>query len=287
MENWGLLFAFAGVTGFALTLPATGLALAELPVMLLGPGRVWPAAALALAVLLGMRSPLPGIRHWPGLLFTGCASGLVFPLLLTSALQVVPASHAAVIFGALPFVNALVARLRHGEKSDALFWVFSALGALGVMHFAWQQHDHAVVRGDGLLIIALFVASAAYSEGTRLSVPLGSWQVISWSMVFAFPASMLFMPVFWQFPLHASWPAWLAYAYVATISQWLAYGCWYQGLKTAGFARAGQLQLLQMFFSMAASALLLRETLALALWLHAVFVSVCLGLSLAVKSRRV
>jgi drug/metabolite transporter (DMT)-like permease len=59
----------------------------------------------------------------------------------------------------------------------------------------------------------------------------------------------------------ASGTAWLCFAYVAVMSQFLGFFFWYRGLALGGIARVGQVQLLQTFFTLAASAALLGERL--------------------------
>ena len=52
---------------------------------------------------------------------------------------------------------------------------------------------------------------------------------------------------------------WAGFAYVAVFSQFLGFQAWYRGLAIGGIARVGQLQLLQVFLTLFASALLLGE----------------------------
>jgi len=68
--------------------------------------------------------------------------------------------------------------------------------------------------------------------------------------------------------LTASWPAWLAFAYVSLVSQYLGFFAWYRGLALGGIARVGQLQLLQPFLTLAFAALLVGEQVD---WMTAAF----------------
>ncbi|HRC77521.1 MAG TPA: DMT family transporter, partial [Kouleothrix sp.] len=109
---------------------------------------------------------------------------------------------------------------------------------------------------------------------------LGGWQVICWALILAAP--FISLPVglaLWQHGAAAPPLAWLCFAYVALVSQLLGFFAWYHGLALGGVARVSQLQLLQPFFTLAASALLLGEhvtpaTLAVAL---VVMAAVALG----------
>lgn len=60
--------------------------------------------------------------------------------------------------------------------------------------------------------------------------------------------------------LTASPIAWLGFAYLSIFSQFIAFFAWYHGMAIGGVARVGQIQLLQPFLTILASAILLGET---------------------------
>lgn len=79
----------------------------------------------------------------------------------------------------------------------------------------------------------------------------------------------------------------LGFGYVSVVSQFLAFFAWYRGLARGGVARVGQIQLLQPFLTIFASALLLGEkitplTLAAAC---IVIASVALGKKATIQRR--
>src|SRR6185436_13437950 len=105
-------------------------------------------------------------------------------------------------------------------------------------------------------------AAFGYALGARAAATLGSWQSISWSLVVCLPVLLAIVPFTvparpWQVPA----AAWLGFAYVAIVSQYVGFFAWYRGLAAGGIAKVGQLQLLQPFMTLAASAALLGETL--------------------------
>jgi drug/metabolite transporter (DMT)-like permease len=61
--------------------------------------------------------------------------------------------------------------------------------------------------------------------------------------------------VSWQ----ASWKAWAGFLYVSLMSQFLGFFFWNKAMALAGVARAGQIQLLQVFVTLLGSWLLLAE----------------------------
>ena len=84
--------------------------------------------------------------------------------------------------------------------------------------------------------------------------------MICWALVAGAPfllAVMLVMggPVDWT----ASRPAWAGFLYIAVFSQLLGFFAWNRGLALGGVAKVGQLQLLQTFVTLLASAALLGE----------------------------
>ncbi len=98
-------------------------------------------------------------------------------------------------------------------------------------------------------------------RGQELSRRLGGWQVISWALVLALPlmlaASWLTCPASLA---RVTGDAWAGLAYVSAFSMLLGFVFWYRGLALGGIAAVGQLQLLQPALGLAASALLLHET---------------------------
>ena len=76
----------------------------------------------------------------------------------------------------------------------------------------------------------------------------------------------------------APWTAWAAFAYVATVSMYLGFFAWYKGLALGGIAAVGQVQLLQPFFTLFASALLLGEALDAATFVAAALVVATIAL---------
>ena len=69
--------------------------------------------------------------------------------------------------------------------------------------------------------------------------------------------ALLFV-TFPQNPIPVS--AWLGFAYAMLVSQLIGFFTWYYGLSLGGIARVSQTQLMQLFFTLAASAWLLGET---------------------------
>ena len=106
---------------------------------------------------------------------------------------------------------------------------------------------------------------------------MGGLRVIGWALVACLPATLPLTLANWD--AHgiatASAPAWLGYAYVVVISQYLGFFAWYRGLAQGGVARVGQLQLAQPVLSMLWAALLLGEAVTVEAILAALAVLAC------------
>lgn len=266
---WGLV----GVVAFSLTLPATRYAVAWLDPMFVGLGRALVAALLAAGVLVATRAPWPRRAVFARLALVAAGVVFGFPLFSAYAMRHVPASHGAVVIGLLPLATAVAGALLAHERPSARFWACAVAGSAVVAGFALWEGGGALQLADLLLVGAVISAAIGYAEGARLSRTLGGWQVISWALVLAAPFAAI--PTWLSLDARmaaAPWTAWAAFAYVAAVSMYLGFFAWYKGLALGGIAAVGQVQLLQPFFTLFASALLLGERLDAATFVAAALV---------------
>ena len=263
-ERLGLVLGFLGVLAFAVTLPATRLAVAEMPVWTVGFGRGALAGLAAGLLLLVLRARLPRRRDLPALAITALGVVFGFPLLTTWAMQSVPAAHGGVVIGVLPLATALCGALVAGERPSAGFWVTALLGSAAVVTFALLDTPNAaagLAAGDLALLAAVVAAGLGYAYGARLSRHLPGWTVICWALVLSLPVMLPAAAASWIAapPSGAGAGAWAGFLYVALISQLAGFFVWYRGLALGGVARVGQVQLLQPFLTLVIAALLLAE----------------------------
>ena len=277
----GLIFGLIGVVGFSLTLPATRAAVPELGSIVVGLGRALVAALLAGVLLWVKRERLPERRYWRSLAVVALGVVVGFPLLSALALAHLPTAHSAVVVGLLPAATAVMAVLRTEERPPRLFWLSCAVGVFAVLLFAASEGAGLPQGNDLLLLAAVLLGALGYAEGGRLSRELGGWRVICWALIFAAP--FLVLPVAFAvisaWPLTASAPAWLGFAYISGISMFLAFFAWYRGLAIGGVARVGQVQLIQPVLTLIWAALLLSEAVSLPTIIAALLVVACAGLS--------
>lgn len=285
-QGSGLFLGFIAVVSFSLTLPATRLAVAHLDPTFVGLGRAVIAALLAAPVLLVSRQRFPSRQELKGL--AGVVAGVVigFPLFSAWAMHYVHASHGAVMLGILPLATAVAGAALARERPSVGFWVFALLGAVLVSGFAVIKGKSEIRLADLALVGAVGAAAVGYTQGARLARTLGEWQVISWALVFTAP--FLVIPVLLTAPVNGldiPVSAWLGFAYVCVVSQYIGFFPWYRALARGGIARVSQVQLLQPFLTIAASAILLKELIDGVTLLFAVLVvaTVAIGKTMSVR----
>ena len=275
-ELSGLAAGLVGVVIFGLTLPMTHVALAGFDRYFIGIGRAIPAALVAALILAITRQSVPSRADWQplALVSIGCIFG--FPLLVTAAMEQVPAAHGGVILAVLPLATAMAGALMDGERPSLGFWLAGVAGSLLVLAFAViEAGGFTFQSGDLLLVAATVAAAVGYAQSGKLARRMGGWQVISWALVFSLPFSVLAVALF-AGPVNWDAPAgpWLGFLYVSLMSQFLGFFFWNRGLVLAGTAKTGQLQLLQPFVTLIASYFLLGEAVG---WRHAGFALAVVG----------
>jgi len=289
-ESQGMLLGLIGVVIFSLTLPMTRIVVAEFHPLLNGLGRALVASIPAAALLAWRRERWPSWPQVKSLAVVSLGVIIAFPVFSAWSMKTVPASHGAVVNGLQPLCVALYAAWLSHERPSKAFWASAIAGSAIVVAFALQSGGGSLQAGDALMLVAVGIGALGYAEGARLARQIGGWQVICWALVLSAP--FLVIPVGWlgwehhvQHPGPVAMKTWLAFGYVTLFSQFIGFFAWYAGLAMGGTARVGQVQLLQIFFTMAFSALFFGETVAASTWVFAaaVIATVMLGRSAAVR----
>ena len=269
----GLFWGFVGVAAFSLTLPATRVAVFALDPFFVAVGRGLVAALLAAAVLAATRTRWPTRAEWRLLVPSALGVVLGFPLFTTWAMKYAPAAHGAVVLAILPLATAAAGAIVAHERPSKGFWIAALAGSAAVAAFAMREGAGDLHAADLALLAAVLCAAFGYALGARAAATLGSWQSISWSLVSCLP--LLAPMAAFILPRDATAvpaSAWVGFAYVALVSQYLGFFAWYRGLAVGGIARVGQLQLLQPFMTILASAVLLGETVSASMVVFAAIV---------------
>lgn len=261
-ESLGLVFGFIGVVVFGMTLPMTRIAVMEFDPIFIALGRGILASFAAALALRVMAQPVPSIRQFGRLVVVAAGVVVGFPVLATIAMQYVPASHGGVVLAILPIATTVAGFIFAAERPSLGFWLCSLAGTAAVIAFAfWEGQDGGGAHlADLLLAVAVAVAAIGYAVGGVLSRDIGGWQVICWAVILAAPVNLIVMlalgtPINWA----ASTKAWGAFLYLALFSQLIGFFAWNIGLAIGGVARVSQVQLLQTFVTLLASAWLVGE----------------------------
>jgi drug/metabolite transporter (DMT)-like permease len=258
----GYLLGLVAVVFFGLTLPATRVAVAGLDPVFVGLGRAVVAAALAALILLATRQPWPSRAQLARLALVAAGVVIGFPLFSAIAMQTAPAAHGGVVLGILPLATAVAGALFAGERPSLGFWLCGLVGATAVTVFALWDGGTELHAADSLLLAAMVSVAIGYAVGGDLSRTLGSWQVICWALIVSLPFTTIAAALtFPDAPAAVPRASWTAFFYVAVFSQLVGFFAWNAGLVLGGIARVGQTQLIQPFVTIAASALLLGETI--------------------------
>jgi drug/metabolite transporter (DMT)-like permease len=271
-ENLGYFYGFLGVAAFALTLPATRIAVRVLDPVFIGLGRALGAAMLAALYLAVTRARLPSLAEAGRLAVVAAGVVVGFPVLTAWAMRHVDASHGGVVLGILPLATVMAGFVLNGERPSARFWVFAVLGSALVVGYSLLRAGGAIEWADLALLGAVASAAVGYAQGARLAQAMGGMQVISWTLVIAAP--FIAIPVWLTAPVSLGQPAsaWIAFAYVMLISQFLGFVPWYRGLALGGIAKVSQVQLLQPFLTILASVFIVGEPADAMTWVVALLV---------------
>lgn len=261
-EAKGMLLGFVGICAFGLTLPMTKIAIPYLNPIFIGLGRASFAAIFAAVFLIAFKESIPHRKHISQLLIVAAGVVVGFPLFSSIAMQYVPASHGGVIAGILPLATAIVGSIIGHERPSLGFWIVSLLGAFFVVCFAFIQGAGSLHIGDLALLGAVASAAIGYAVGAKLSIELGGWQVISWSLILAFP--LLIFPTLYYAPATLNdipTEVFISFLYLALVSQLLGFFAWYKGLAIGGIARVSQIQLIMPFITIVAAYFLVDEAI--------------------------
>ncbi len=280
----GMLIGFLGIAMFSLTLPFTRYTIQFADPLLVAWGRAVIAGVAAAACLLVMRQRKPNATEFKTLWLA--IIGIVFgwPTLSSISMKYAPAAHGAVINGLLPISTTLVGALLAHQRLNAKFLALALVGAGLVATYALWEGGGQLAAGDGVMLVAVVFGGIGYAGGAKAATTLGGWQTICWALVIALPLTSA--ATLWAYQ-HTPmvWSAvpvlgWAAFAYLALVSQLIGFFAWYAGLAIGGVPAVSQVQLLQIFMTVAASSWLALDPVPLRTWVFALLV---IGVLVAVK----
>lgn len=257
----GVMLGVIGVCIFGVTLPMMRIAVLDMSVTFMTAGRAAGAGLVALMLLILSRSAWPSRAEFWRLCLISICLVAAFPGFSALAMQTVPASQGGVVLAVLPLATALAATLVAQERPSRLFWALALIGSGLVLAFVLGNGEGGFRIGYLFLLMAAIWTALGYALSGAMSRDRQGWEVISWALVIALPISV---PITWlSLPVDpAALPAkaWIAFAYLTLMSQFIGFFAWNAGLAMGGVARVGQVQLLQTFVTLGVSMLLLGES---------------------------
>ncbi len=259
-ENTGFTLGTLAVALFSLTLPTTRFIIDHFDPVFIGLGRAVIAAIIAAGLLFFSSANWPDKRQFYQLIITAAGVVIGFPVFSAWAMQTLPAFHGGIMLALLPLATAIVGVFIAHERPSVGYWL-AALGGCGlVLGFALLKGSGSFQTGDFALLAAIISAAVGYAVGGKLSREMSGWRVICWSLVIALP--FILIPALLTMPdklKSVPWSAWGGFLYLALFSQLFGFFLWNKGLALGGIAHVSQTQLLQPFFTLAFSSLLLAE----------------------------
>ena len=260
-ETKGMLLGLLGVIAFGLTLPFTALVVPYLDPIFIASGRAVVAGFFAIIILFIFdKQPFPNKKQFFQLILVALSLVFGFPILISLAMQSIPASHGGVVFALAPLMTTIIASYFFNEKPSIGFWFASVIGSVLVIIYSFQKGLGSLHMGDLVLFLAILSASIGYAISGKLSKIMGGWRVICWALVISFP--FMLIPAIIKAPqniLELPLNVWGGFLYLALISQLLSFFFWNKGLALGGISKVSQTQLIQPFITIIASAILLEE----------------------------
>jgi len=262
LELKGLFLGFIAVFVFGLTLPVTRFISPHFDPIFIGFGRAVLAALFATAFLAFYKSRLPSFEQSKLLFVVALGVVIGFPVLSAVAMQSLPAWHGGVVLGVLPLATAAASWVVSDERPSIGFWVIGSLGSMLVIAYSLLQGGGRFLLGDLALFLAVVSAAFGYAIGGKLSKELGGWQVICWALIIALPITLI--PAIYYAPTdfdQLEFSTLAGFLYLSLASQLFGFFIWYKAMVIGGVARVSQVQLLQPFITIMASAWVLSEAI--------------------------
>ena len=269
----GMFLGFIGVALFSLTLPFTRYLVQYVDPLLIAWGRSVVAGVVSALILRATAQRRPDVAEFKGLLLAIAGIVLGWPTLSSVSMKYAPAAHGAVINGLLPIATATIGALLARQRLTPSFRGLALIGAGLVGGFMLWEGAGSLQAGDAVMLCAVVMGGLGYASGAGVAKTLGGWQTICWALVIALPlTSVLSIGAYLANPVSITAlpaTAWLAFAYLALISQLAGFFAWYAGLAMGGVALVSQVQLLQMFMTVAASSLMALDPVPGRTWVFA------------------
>jgi drug/metabolite transporter (DMT)-like permease len=222
------------------------------------------AGILAGAYLIYTKAPIPDAKQIRQFAIVALGVVFIFPLFINIAMTAGEASHAGVILGIMPLATVVAGVLLFQERPSLGFWISALTGCAIVCTYAYLNSEGGFRYTDLLLLVACGANGIAYAIGGNLSRTMNAKQVISWTLVLSLPINLLGSAfTFQESYFMAGTTIWISFLYLGIFSMFVGFFFWYGGMAIGGISRVSQVQLLQPFCTLLASAILVSEPITL------------------------
>lgn len=274
-ETKGMLIGFIGIFIFSLTLPITKIAVEFLDPYFLCFARALLAGILAGGYLIYTKAHIPDAKQIRQFALVALGVVFIFPLFINIAMTTGEASRAGVILGIMPLATVVAGVLLFQERPSLGFWISALAGCALVCTYAYLNSEGGFQYTDFLLLIACAANGIAYAIGGNLSRSMNAKQVISWTLVLSLPLNGIgSVWTFHESYLMANLDIWISFLYLGIFSMFVGFFFWYGGMAIGGISRVSQVQLLQPFCTLLASAILVFEPIT---WMNIIFAGLVIG----------
>jgi len=256
------MLGFLGVTVFAGTLPFTRLAILDFSPWFITFCRALIGAIPAAIWLMATGKKFNHPKNLE-IFISGAILIFGFPGFMAIAMTTIPASHGGVVLGIAPLATAFISMLIAGERHSRWFWLLSIAGAVIVIAFSFIKSGTGIgglSSGYIWMLAAAIAASTGYVMAGKLSRLMSGTEVICRSLVLNLP--LIAAGTFWLWQPQFATPSTtgiISMLYLGLFSMFIGFFAWNTALAMGGIGRIGQVQLLQIFMTLAISAVLLGE----------------------------
>jgi len=231
-------------------------------------------AAIFLVIALKLRLPTDQ-RGFMLLIVSGATSFAIWPSLLSYGIGLTTATHAGLILALIPIVTGLLASAIDRTQPGLSWWAGSTVAVIGTAILVLSGSDDNAggpsLAGDLIIFSGVVTCAIGYIAGAKITPQIGTWSTTFWGISLA---AALLVPIAVIMLHRTDWTmvdsrSWLSLFYLALFGTIGGYVGWYWALGHGGVTRISTWQLAQPVVTLGLAALILGESLTIALLLVA------------------
>lgn len=226
--------------------------------------------ALGIAMALRLPFPPPG-RPRRLLAVSGLSSFALWPALMSLGIARTTAGQAALIMALTPVFTVLIGAAAERRLPAGRWWMGAVVAIAGTAALLTGRGPapglpglDAGLTGDLIVLGGAAICALGYVSGAHVAPHIGAVATTFWGLAVALVA---LVPTFLIIAPSTDWTGvpeagWLAVGWMTLLSSLTGYALWFFALSRGGVGRVGSLQLAVPALSLAAAALVLRESVS-------------------------